>query len=267
MTQTSPTASTPTRRPKLGVLAIVVGILGLIVSLVGIGGAVAGRSWAGDRLDGLADAARSGLEKAVTVSDEALTALQNGADEVATIAASASTLAQSTTVADTAVAALQERLAPLSQKYTDLRDRVVVFQEKANSVIDTVQRLDRLIPGLELPSGPTDLMQGVGDRLSQLDEAITGLQARAATRTDSKETANVIAVSAGRLTDGITKATEVVQQIQGRLVEMQGRVDKAADRLDLYVTAGAAIFGLFWLWIAILNLALVALGRRWRAPA
>lgn len=265
MTQTTSTASTPTRRPKLGALAIVVGILGLLLSLAGIGGAVVGRSWAGDRLDELADAARSGLEKAVSVSDEAITALQNGSDEVTTIATTASTLAQSTTVADTAISALQEKLAPLSQRYTELRDRVVVFQEKANSVIETVQRLDRLIPGLELPSGPTDLLQGVGDRLTQIDQSITDMQARAASRTGAQETANVIAVSAGRLQDGITKATDVVTQIQEKLVAMQDRVDKAADRLDLYVTAGAAVFGLFWLWIAILNLGLIALGRRWRA--
>jgi hypothetical protein len=264
MTQ-NPAPSAPKRRPTLGAIAIIAGILGLLVSIAGIGGAVVGRSWAGDRLDQLAEAAKSGLDTAVNISDQALTALQDGVAQASELQTNAEALAANPALDEAGVAALQEKLAPLAEKYASVRDRYVVFREKATSVLDTINRLGRLIPGLDLPEGPTKLVQGMDEKLQSLDQAISDIQSRAATRTGAQETANVVAVSAGRLTDGLTKASDAAQQIQQRLIEMQDKVDKAADRLNLYVTAGAGVLALFCLWIAILNLALIALGRRWRA--
>ncbi|MFN8620383.1 MAG: hypothetical protein U0869_06515 [Chloroflexota bacterium] len=265
MTQSPPPKSTPTRRPKLGALAIVAGILGLIISIAGIGGSFAGKTWAGNRLDDLANAAKSALDNAVNVSDEAITKLQAGVTEATNVQTSAEQLAANPSLDETAVTLLQQKLAPLGQKYSDLRDRFAALGEKATNVIDTVQRLDKLIPGLDLPSGPGELVQNIGDRLKELDSTISDIQAKAATRTGASDTANVIAVSAGRLVDGLNKGVDTATQIQTKLIGMQDRVDKAADRLNLYVTMGTGVLMLFFLWLAILNLALIALGRRWRA--
>src|SRR5262245_36323109 len=93
MTQTTTVTSTSARHPALGMIAIIAGVLGLLLSLAGIGAAVAGRNWVGDRLDDLATSASAALDTALAVSDQAVTAIQDGVTVATSLQSDAASLA------------------------------------------------------------------------------------------------------------------------------------------------------------------------------
>jgi len=264
MSQTKP-APTPASHPTLGLVAQILGVVGAIICVLAIVGVLFGRGFVQDRIDVLAKGAVKSLDQAVAVSDQALTGLAAGSQGAAEVKAAAETLAASPTIDEAAFTALQDRLAPLSQKYTDLRDRYVVLREKATGFMDTARRLDRLIPGVEIPQGPVDLVAGMDQKLTALDQAITDLSAKATIRSAASETAAAIAVSAGRLEEGIGAATQLTQDIQDGLVGVQGEVGGFADRVSSLLGISSIAVAALFLWFALLHGALWALGRRWRA--
>jgi hypothetical protein len=69
---------------------------------------------------------------------------------------------------------------------------------------------------------------------------------------------------ATRLETGLDEATALAREVEADLEDLQGRVAQAADDLEnllgLVILAGTA----FLIYLALLHVALWALGRRWR---
>jgi hypothetical protein len=93
---------------------------------------------------------------------------------------------------------------------------------------------------------------------------VTDLSSRAVTRATASDSVTAIATGAATLESGIAAATAVTHDVQAGLTDLQDDVDLLDDRVDSAVgmssIAVAAILG----WVALLNIALWALGRRWR---
>ena len=129
-----------------------------------------------------------------------------------------------------------------------------------------MQRLDKAIPGIDLPPGPVDLVASMDAKLASLDQMISDLSSRAAERTGASATATAIAAGATRLERGLADATEMTTNIQSKIQGMQGRVGDIQDRVGGLLSWGAAGVALVFVWVLVLNLALFALGRRaWRS--
>ena len=264
MEMETPVASTPKRRPTLGLVAEVAGIIGAIVCVIAIVGVLAGRSWVGDRVDGVATAAVEALDKAIVVGQTAQEGLAEGETLAKELRTSAEELAANPALDEQAVQALQERLAPLAERYQTARDAYVRLRERATNLFELVNRVDQLAPGIELPGTLQNLVAGMDEKLVALDTAVNDLSARATTRTTAADTATTIATGAATLESGITAATTLTQDVQTGLTDLQDDVQRLADRVDSVV--GISSFGVAAIlaWIALLNLALWALGRRWR---
>lgn len=262
---TQSTSSGPSRRPTLGLVAMIAGALGALVCVLAIVVLVSGRTWVQERVDVLQNSAAQTLEQAVAVGDQAIEGLQSASQTVTEIKTQAESLAANPALDEVALNALQQRLAPLTERYGNLRERYVTFREKATSFGDTVRRLERLIPGLDLPEAPGDLVNTIDEVLTGLDQAANDISSRAAERTGGSATATAIAAAATQLEQGLANATTLATNIRTNVEEMKGSVAGVSDHVGLWLTYGTVAGVLLFIWILVLNLALIALGRRWRA--
>lgn len=262
---TQSTSSGPSRRPTLGLVAMIAGALGALVCVLAIVVLVSGRTWVQERVDVLQGSAAQTLEQAVAVGDQAIEGLQSASQTVTEIKTQAESLAANPALDEVALNALQQRLAPLTERYGNLRERYVTFREKATSFGDTVRRLERLIPGLDLPEAPGDLVNTIDEVLTGLDQAANDISSRAAERTGGSATATAIAAAATQLEQGLANATTLATNIRTNVEEMKGSVAGVSDHVGLWLTYGTVAGVLLFIWILVLNLALIALGRRWRA--
>jgi chromosome segregation ATPase len=259
------TSSGRSRRPTLGLVAVIAGALGVLLCVLAIVAMVTGRTWVQERVDVLQNGAQQTLEQAIAVGDQAIEGLQAGSQTVTEIKTQAESLAANPALDEVALNALQQRLAPLSERYGNLRERYVTFREKATTFGDTVRRLERLVPGLDLPEAPGDLVNTIDEVLTGLDQAANDISSRAAERSGASATATAIATAATRLEEGLANATQLATNIRANVAEMEDSVKGVTDHVGMWLTYGTAAGVLFFLWILVLNLALIALGRRWRA--
>jgi septation ring formation regulator EzrA len=244
---------------------MIAGALGALVCVLAIVVVVSGRSWVQERVDVLQNSAQQTLDQAIAVGDQAIEGLEAGAQSITEIKTQAEGLAANPALDEAALTALQQRLAPVAERYGNLRERYVTFREKATNFGDTVRRLERLIPGLELPDAPGDLINGIDQTLTGLDQAANDLSSRAAERTGASATATAIAAAATRLEEGFANATQLATNIRTNVAEMKDSVAGVSDHVSLWLTYGTVAVSLLFVWILVLNLALIALGRRWRA--
>jgi hypothetical protein len=270
MTQTAPPSpaapSDPApSHPTLGLVAQILGVLGAVVCAVLIVGVLMGKSWVQERVDHLAQGAVEALDSAIAVSGEALTGLATGATVAAEVRTTAEGIAASPTVDEVAFNALEERLSPLAARYQEARDRYVVLREKATDLMDTVQRLDRLLPGISLPEGPVKLVAGMDEKLADLDAAITGIATAGQSRAAVSGSAAAIAEQVAKLEQGIAAATELTQRIQTGLTDIQGDIDSVGDKIGSLIGISSIAAAIILAWGVLLHVALWALGRRWRA--
>jgi len=102
------------------------------------------------------------------------------------------------------------------------------------------------------------------DKLTALDTSLSDLSAKAVTRTTASEAATGIATGAATLQSGIEATITVTHDVQAGLTDLQDDVDRLADRVDSLVGISSLAVGAVLAWVALLNVALWALGRRWR---
>jgi hypothetical protein len=260
----SPLTSTPQRHPALGLLAEIAGIIGALVCIVAIVGVLLGRSWVGERVTTVADGVVGALDRAVAVGAAAEEGLAEWSAQAGELRTAAEELAENPALDERAVAAVQERLAPLAERYQTARDSYVRLRERATDLFDLVRRLDQLAPGIELPGTLEGLVTGMDDRLVALDTAISDLSSRAVARTTASDAATAIATGAATLESHIADAATVTSDVQAGLADLQDDVDQLAGRVHSIIGISSITVAAIFAWVAVLHLALWALGRHWR---
>jgi hypothetical protein len=256
--------STPQRRPTLGLLAEIAGVIGAVVCVIAIFGVLLGRTWVGDRIDGVSAGVVEALDRAVAVGEAAEDGLAQWKAQTVELRTAAEELAANPALDEQAVRAIQERLAPLAERYQTARDSYVRLRERATNLFDLARRVDQLAPGIELPGTLESLVAGMDEKLTALDTAVSDLSSRAVTRTTASDSATAIATGAATLESGIDDATTLTHDVQAGLTDLQDDVDRLADRVDSVVGISSIAVATILAWVALLNVALWALGRRWR---
>ena len=209
------------QRPTLGLVGQVLGIVGAAVCALLVVAILFGKGWVQERVEVLSTGAVKALDSAIAVSETVITGLESGAAEAADVKRPAEALAANPTIDEQAFTALQQRLSPLATRYQAARDNYVELREKATNLLDTVSRIDRLLPGIDLPEGPVELLTGMDERLVALDTALSDLSANASSRSAASESAAEIAQAVGRLEDGIGNATAFAEDVQDELRALQ----------------------------------------------
>ena len=259
------TAAPLPRRPSLGLAAETAGVIGAVACVLLIAGLWLGRGWLGDRADALTAASVRAVERATERSDVAITALETLASQTDGIEASARQVAGDPAATSETLQALVTRLAPIMSAYTTTRDTYVSLREGVATALDAVQRIDRFVRAVDVPDNLGTALATIDDRLTAIDSAVTGVAQTGAAATGVSEGATVLANQAAAMSDALRMAEDVGRTVQVGLADLQAQLASATATLDDLVGYTAIGLTVVLIWVTLLNLALWALGRRWRA--
>jgi hypothetical protein len=253
---TASTSSTaiPVRAPSKPLQ--VVAIVGIVVCVLLAVGVLLGRGWVVDKVDVVAASIDDGLAKVPPLldrADDGVTRVQERitivGDAATAVAAAASEPPPIVQRFQAALAGVSERYVPLRESYADARARIV-------SVNDRLETLDRLLPGISLPQGPSDTLVALDTRVQALDDKVMAILTvnEGATRVSDAATA-----VAGKTQDAVTSLDEVktgISDLETRLVETQARVASKFDTVNTAITIVALILILLLAYLAALHVVL-----------
>jgi methyl-accepting chemotaxis protein len=263
-TTTTPERGAAPRRPTLGLVAQAVGVVGTILCVVLIVGLWVGRGMVTERVDELATRADAAVARGVELAETVAQGFEARADEMGQVVADAQAIADDPTASSAVLQGLVARLQPLSDRYAQVRDTYAGLKERVTTAWDFLTTIDRLLPGFALPPTSGERLASIDERLTNLDSAITDILTASRATTQVSESAATVAAMATRLETGLDEATALAREVEADLEDLQGRVAQAAD--DLEDLLGLAILAAtaFLIYLALLHVALWALGRRWR---
>ena len=227
-----------------------------------------GRGWAVDKVDAIAASIDDGLAKVPALldrADDGVTRVQERVtivgDAATAVAAAASEPPAIVQRFQTALTGVSERYIPLRESYADARARIV-------SVNDRLETLDRLLPGISIPQGPSEKLVALDTKVQAVDDKIMAILTvnEGATRLSDAATA-----VAGKTTDVVASLDEVkggISDLETRLQETRDKVASTADTARLAITIGTLVLLLLIAYGAALHFVLYrwAGGRNPMAP-
>ena len=258
------TPSSSSRSPVVGLGAQAAGIVGigicvaLIVAVWLVHGAVSGA------IDGLAEDVNRGFQRAVDATEAVATRLDEAATNVEAVATEATELASSSSPSPERLPGLQARLGQVANRYGEVRVRYAEAKVNLTSVVTTLQRIARIVPGTRVPQDPPGVLAAVDDKLVAVDQAIT------ATWSDVQEADPASAVASGvaeRATNLATAVSDAAAATRGVSANIESAQTEAADAISAIRTIllfGALVISAALLWILLLHILLWRLGGSWR---
>jgi hypothetical protein len=117
--------------------------------------------------------------------------------------------------------------------------------------------VQRLVPGLEVPSGPQSALAELDQRLTDFDATLTQLR----TSVGAGGTLKGVVAAMTALGGTLDRASDLTGRLKTATDDLQQRIDQAHSRLDLYLWLGAGGFLLITLYVAMLNVFVIWLAR------
>ena len=253
------------RHPTSGVVAEVAGIFGIALCALLIVGLWLGRGWLSDRADAFTIAAEQATARAIALAVATVTEMEARAQEVDAIEASARQLATDPGATSAVLQALTAKLSPVADAYSTTRDTYVSLREGIGTALDSVQRLDQFVRQVDIPDDLGASLSAIDERLVAIDAALGSVVQAGAAATSVSAAATTLANQAATLSDALRAAEEVGRTAQAGLADLETQLIGAAATVDEFVGYSAIALTVFLAWVLLLNLALWALGRRWRA--
>jgi hypothetical protein len=255
--------STQRRRPRLGLVAIVLGIIGAILCVVLVGGVWFGQGWAGDHIRSAEAAVNDTLDVGLQATTAVVSRLDQRTADMRQIEAAASTVAADPTATDAAVGAVGDKVVNLANAWDDVHAKYTDLRAKVQGILDIVQGLGRIAPNLPDTSGLTSAIDALDAGVTRIDTAVSN--ARNAVGNVTALRASIKELVSGTIADAMTQASSFGHQVADRIQALQAKVSNTADQAVTAVTLAAVVVTLVLAWGVVLHLALWALGRRWRA--
>ncbi len=258
----TPNGSTGTSKRGLGRLAQVVGIIGAIASIAIVLGLLVGRSWVEDRWGEVLATGDRGIAKVTAGAETIASALDERAAEVSAIAEKARGIAaEPAPVADALVGIIGE-LTGVSDRYANLKERYLDLREKAETAVDLVHTIDRLVPAFDVPQGPLDVLGRIDEGLTTVDGIVSAIGEAGAASGEVKATATTIAEKGDELAAGLTNAAATVRELGTGADSFAGEIAAAGTRVTSLLGVVMLALALVFVWSVVLHGALWSLGRR-----
>jgi hypothetical protein len=239
------------RGPRVAMIVGIVGLIGCAILAIGI---LVGRSWTSDRVGGLFDDVSQAVERGGTIADQATIRVQEGRAQVEEIIASSSALDRGAQVTE----ALAAKVTAVADRYAEIRDQYIEVRAQVGASLRTLERAARFVPGLEIPAAPVEALTALDERLVEIDASLTELR-----------TGGTVAATVGRIQDAaaslratLDRLTDATARIKAATDDVQARLDRANDRIDLYLWLAAGGLLLVVLYVALLNGLVIWLARR-----
>jgi hypothetical protein len=153
-------------------------------------------------------------------------------------------------------AAVAAKISTVVDAYAPARDRYVEARERAQAALNYVRSAARVVPGVTVPTGVSDVLAAADERLTNVDAALVGLRAGA------RATAGDVAASATRLRDAVTTAADTARSLRTEVEGLQTRIADIHVSVDRVIWLGAGSLLAVVGYVALLNVLIIWLARR-----
>ena len=246
--------SRPRRRDRvLGTAGQIAGVLGIVVCLLLAVGVIVGDAWAGGTVDDVAAAVDAKIAKADPLLTQASAKVGEISGRVSTVADIAAGIAADPSPGGAVADALRVGLAAVSDRYQTLRSNFAGVRESVQSIVDRLETLDRLVPGISIPQGPADALAAFDARVQEFDAKVTGLITIEPGQGPVNQAAATIAKKAGEIDARITDLQGRIGDVQQRVSALRTKLSDTSGTIKLGITLGAFGSILLLLYLALLH--------------
>ena len=255
-------------RRATGVVGQAVGIIGIVVSLALIVGVLYVRGWATDAVTGVAADVDAAIARTEPMLERAAVAVDEVTVRVGDVATAAEAVAVDPNATPAVLQGVLDRLAALSERYTEFRGTYAGAREQIVSILDRLALLDRLVPGFDVPEGPVDALAGLDETARALDAQIMGLIDAGLAVQGVNATATAIADKARQVEAGLAQIAAGIDEVEVRLDELRAEVDSIAGTVNTVITILCVALVLLLAYMALLHWILFRSSRGYaRAPS
>jgi hypothetical protein len=244
----------PRRRDRvLGTAGQVVGVVGIVVCLLLVIGVIVGDGWAVGTVDDVAASIDAKIAKADPLLTQASAKVGEISGRVSTVADIAAGIAADPSPGGAVADALRAGIATVSDRYQTLRTNYAGVRESVQSVVDRLQTLDRLVPGISIPQGPADALAALDARVQEFDAKVSGLVTIDPGQGPVNQAAAAIAQKAGEIDARITDLQGGIGDVQQRVSALRTKLSDTSGGIKLGITLGAFGSILLLLYLALLH--------------
>ena len=235
MTSATGSGSHRRRDRVLGIVGQVAGVTGIVICIVLIVGALLGRGWAMGTVDTIATRLDAGIGRAIPPISTASGLVGEVADRVGSVAEKAEEAAANPGPEAQVLQDLQARLQGAADRYLELRTAYSEVRTQAVSIIDRLETIDRMLPGVSIPTGPIDKLTEVDARIQEMDAAIIDLIGDGGPGA-SDRLASEIAEKARAAEAKVTGLSDRLDAISTDLLTLQADLDAIEGRARTAIT-------------------------------
>jgi hypothetical protein len=249
-------------RTRRALAAKVAGIAGIVICAVIIVLIWLGRGAVAGAIDGLAADVNGAFDRAIAATDAVAGRLDEAATNAGSIGADAAEAVASASPDPERVAGLQARLGELGDRYRELRVRYGEVRENVSSAAATLRTIGRIVPGTRVPE-PPGILADVDARLQEIDETLVSTWTRLQEADPGAAAASAISERATALQERVAGAADRVDGLTARLAAAQADAANAIGGIQAILLIAALVISAFLIWVLLLNVALLLLGRAW----
>ena len=251
-----PAPAKPVHRKRdriLGSTGQVLGVIGMLVCIVLIVGVIFGRSYAVGTVNDVAAAVDTQIAKVSPILQQAHTTVGEVSGKVSTVAEIADTVAKDPNPGGQIAQALRDAIDGVNDRYQALRQGYAGIRETALSIIEKLQTVDQLIPGLAIPQGPIDALNTFDTRIQEFDAKVNDLLTIEPGNGPANQAAAKIAEAATAIDGNLQFVQDGITQVDDRVTQLRTDIANTADTVNLIITLVTIFILLLLIWLLILH--------------
>ena len=141
------------------------GIVGLVLCLVLVVGILIGRSWLAGQVDGVFDSLDQAVGRGTTIVVETNGRLQERVADLDTMLTDISSLPATASITKD----IADRGAAIADRFSQIREGWVAIRARIDAALETLAQIDRAIPFVDLPTGPTEELAALDQRCAEIE--------------------------------------------------------------------------------------------------
>jgi hypothetical protein len=239
----------------------VLGIVGIVVCIALAIGVLLGRGWAVDQVNTAAASVDAQLARVPPLLADADTAVTQVQAKVTVVTDAATAVANAPSVAPALSEAFSSAVAGVSERYLPLRASYAEMHANVTSALDRLALIDRLVPAIEVPTGPVDTLADLDARVRELDASIMSVLETTSRPTPVRDAAATVATRTSDIATRLDGLHGRISEVDTRLAETRAKVASTADTASTAITGVSLLLVLVLLWIAFLHLVLFRYAR------
>jgi hypothetical protein len=237
----------------LGTTGQVIGVVGIIVCLALVLGVVFARGYAVSMVDDVTANIDTQIAKVNPILLQANSTVGEISGKVSTVADIAAGIAADPTPGGDIAQTLRNAISGVNERYQALREGYAGIRETALSIIDKLQTLDRIIPGLAIPQGPIDALNTFDANLQQFDAKVNDLLTIEPGTGPANQAAAKIAEAATAIDSRLQAVQDGITQVDDRVTQLRTDVKNTAGTVNMIINVVTVFIVLLLLYMLVLH--------------